>query len=109
MLLKLKRLEKTLNPYLFNKVESLPARAFRCKEQFHHIPDDENFKEISDGFKWGSNGEYCWIKAEYTVPKELNGTDLFLMPKLGGYEAMLWVNGVPFGTYNNKITYTSHR
>lgn len=108
MLLKLKRLEKTLNPYLFNKVDSLPARAFRCKEQFHHIPDDENFKEISDGFKWGSNGEYCWIKAEYTVPKELNGTDLFLMPKLGGYEAMLWVNGVPFGTYNNKITYTSH-
>ncbi len=30
------------------------------------------------------------------------------MPRLGGYEAMLWVNGVPFGTFNNKITYTSH-
>lgn len=108
MLLKLKRLEKTLNPYLFDKVDSLPARAFRCNEQFHNIPDDENFEEISNGFKWGSNGEYCWIKAEYTVPRELNGTDLFLMPRLGGYEAMLWVNGIPFGTYNNKITYTSH-
>lgn len=108
MLSKLKRLENTLNPYLFIKIESLPARAFRCNKQFHNIPDDENFDEISKGFKWGSDGEYCWIKAEYTVPEELDGKDLFLMPRLGGYEAMLWVNGVPFGTFNNKITYTSH-
>lgn len=108
MLSKLKRLENTLNPYLFIKIESLPARAFRCNKQFHNIPDNENFDEISKGFKWGSDGEYCWIKAEYTVPEELDGKDLFLMPRLGGYEAMLWVNGVPFGTFNNKITYTSH-
>ncbi|MDE6723385.1 MAG: alpha-mannosidase, partial [Eubacterium sp.] len=108
MLSKLRRLEITLNPYLFNKIESLPAKAFRCGNQFHSVPADENFKEISNGFKWGSDGEYLWLKSEYTVPKALDGKDLFLMPKLGGYEAMLWVNGVPFGTFNNKITYTSH-
>ena len=108
MLSKLQRLEITLNPYLFNKIESLPAKAFRCGNQFHSVPAEENFKEISSGFKWGSDGEYLWLKTEYTVPKELDGKDLFLMPKLGGYEAMLWVNGVPFGTFNNKITYTAH-
>ena len=108
MLAKLQRLENTLNPYLFKKIESLPAKTFRCNKQYHSIPDDTYFEEIKSGFKWGSDGEYCWIKADYTVPKELDGKDLFIMPKLGGYEAMLWVDGVPFGTFNNKITYTSH-
>lgn len=108
MLSKLKRLEITLNPYLFKKIESLPTKAFRADKQYHDIPEDDKFEAITKGFKWGSDGEYLWLKADYTVPQELNGKDLFLMPKLGGYEAMLWVNGVPFGTFNNKITYTSH-
>lgn len=108
MLSKLKRLETTLNPYLFTKIENLPAKAFLSDEQFHCVPKDEFFDEISSGWKWGADGQYCWIKTEYTVPAALSGKDLFLMPKLGGYEAMLWVNGVPFGTYNNKITYTAH-
>lgn len=46
MLSKLKRLENTLNPYLFIKIESLPARAFRCNKQFHSIPDDKNFMKF---------------------------------------------------------------
>lgn len=108
MLSKLKRLEETLNPYLFTKIESLPARAFLSDRQLHRIPDEECFAEISDGWKWGADGQYCWLKTEYTVPRVLDGRDLFLMPKLGGYEAMLWVDGIPFGTYNNKITYTAH-
>ena len=108
MLSKLKRLENTLNPYLFSKVESLSVKAFLSDKQLHSIPNDEYFEKISSGWKWGAEGQYCWLKSEYIVPPELNGKDLFLMPKLGGYEAMLWVNGVPFGTYNNKITYTAH-
>lgn len=108
MLSKLRRLEETLNPYLFTKIESIPARAYLSDTQLHSIPDDKCFKDIKSGWKWGADGQYCWIKSEYVVPKELNGRDLFLMPKLGGYEAMLWVDGVPFGTYNNKITYTAH-
>lgn len=108
MLSKLRRLENTLNPYLFSKIESLPAKSFLSDKQLHSIPNDEYFEKISSGWKWGADGQYCWIKSEYVVPSELDGRDLYLMPKLGGYEAMLWVNGVPFGTYNNKITYTAH-
>lgn len=108
MLSKLRRLEDTLNPYLFTKIESLPAFAFVSAKQFHSIPDAENFEEIASGRKWGGEGNYCWLKAEYIVPDALDGRDLFLMPKVGGYEAMLWVDGAPFGTYNNKITYTAH-
>ncbi len=108
MLTKLKRFEDTLNPYLFEKIESLPTSAFLTEKQYHTIPSDEKFVQIESGFKWGGEGNYCWFKTSYTVPDELDGKDIFLMPKVSGYEAMLWVNGVPFGTFNTKIVYTSH-
>ncbi len=108
MAAKLQRFEETLNPYLFTKIQSVPARAFVSDKQFHTIPANENFLEISDGWKWGGEGAYCWLKTEYTVPENLDGKDIFIMPKMGGYEAMLWVDGVPFGTFNTKIVYTSH-
>lgn len=108
MLSKLRRLEDTLNPYLFTKIKSLDTYAFIADRQYHSIPDSDNFEKISHGWKWGGEGNYCWLKAEYTVSPELDGRDIFLMPKVGGYEAMLWVDGVAFGTYNTKITYTAH-
>jgi alpha-mannosidase len=108
MVAKLQRFEETLNPYLFTKIQSIPATAFVVDKQFHSIPTNESFKEISCGWKWGGEGAYCWLKAEYVVPEELDGKDIFIMPKMGGYEAMLWVDGIPFGTFNTKIVYTSH-
>lgn len=108
MLSKLRRFEKTLNPYLFTKVDTLSVSAFSADKQYHSIPSDDKFQKIESGFTWGGEGKYCWFKAEYTVPDSLDGKDIFLMPKVGGYEAMLWVNGVPFGSFNNKITYTDH-
>ncbi|MGN1201889.1 MAG: alpha-mannosidase, partial [Eubacterium sp.] len=108
MLAKLRRFEDTLNPYLFKKIESLPVAAFVADRQYHSVPDKENFADIESGWKWGGEGNYCWLKTEYTVSDALDGRDIFIMPKMGGYEAMLWVNNVPFGTFNTKITYTSH-
>lgn len=108
MLSKLKRFEETLNPYLFEKIESVPVSAFVADKQYHCVPDNGLFENISSGWQWGGEGRYCWIKSEFTVPDSLDGRDIFVMPKMGGYEAMLWVNGVPFGTFNTKIVYTSH-
>ena len=108
MIAKLSRFEDTLNPYLFKKVESLPVEAFVADKQYHTIPENVTFEKVSSGWRWGGEGAYCWLKSKYTVPAELDGKDIFIMPKMGGYEAMLWVNGVPFGTFNTKIVYTSH-
>ncbi|MFR8461363.1 MAG: hypothetical protein ACLVEX_09270 [Ruthenibacterium lactatiformans] len=36
------------------------------------------------------------------------GRDLFLRPQFGGYEAMLWVDGAPRGTFATKIVVTRH-
>ncbi len=105
---KFDRFEKVLNPYLFTKIQSLPVSAFVSDKQFHSLPSDDKFEKIDSGWKWGYEGAYCWIKAEYTVPEELCGKDIFVMPRMSGSEAMLWVDGVPFGTFNTKIVYTSH-
>ncbi|MCH5316423.1 MAG: alpha-mannosidase [Eubacterium sp.] len=108
MLSKLKRFEETINPYLFEIIESVPVSAFVADKQYHSIPDEELFENITSGWEWGGEGRYCWMKSEFTVPESLDGRDIFVMPHMGGYEAMLWVNGVPFGTFNTKIVYTSH-
>lgn len=108
MLSKLRRFEEMLNPYLFTKVDSLSVSAFCADRQHHSVPTEKSFNKIDSGWTWGGEGKYCWFKSEYTVPEKLNGADIFLMPKVGGYEAMLWVNGVPFGSFNTKITYTAH-
>ena len=33
---------------------------------------------------------------------------LYLRPRVGGYEAMLWVDGMPKGTFATKIVVTRH-
>ncbi len=108
MLAKLQRFEQTLNPYLFDTALCLDAMGFVADKQYHSIPSDDNFQPVSSGWHWGGEGAYCWLKSSLTVPAELDGKDIFIMPKMGGYEAMLWVNGEPFGTFNTKIVYTSH-
>ena len=56
----------------------------------------------------GGEGRYCWFLTQYTPPNELAGRPLYLYPELGGYEAMLWVNGEPYGTFATKIVVTRH-
>ena len=84
MIAKLSRFEETLNPCPFTKITSVPATAFVADKQYHNIPTDVKFEEISSGWKWGGEGAYCWLKADYTVPEELDGKDIFIMPKMGG-------------------------
>lgn len=106
---KLERLERTLDPYLFQTVDQVPnCRAMRTQEDLHALPDTAQLKEIAPGYTWGAEGEYCWFVTQYTVPAHLAGADLFLKPHIGGYEGLLWVDGVPFGTYNTKIVFTDH-
>ena len=109
MLGKLERFEETLDPMLFQKVgQTGDCAAFRTVQQHHEIPADAEFAPISEGYEWGSESEYCWFKTSFTVPAELAGRDLFLRPRIGGYEALLWVNGEPFGTFCSKIVFTGH-
>ena len=109
MLSKLRRFEDTLEPLIFEKVDELGSvEAYETEQSLYDIPKNAEYKAAKDGFKWGGESHYCWFKADYTVPAELDGKMLFIRPHIGGYEAMLWVDGVPFGTFATKIVFTGH-
>ena len=108
MLDKLKRFEDTLDGMIFEKVGELPVSIYETKESLYQIPDSSLFTPIHPGDMWGGEGVYGWFKTAFTVPQELAGKPLFLRPRMGGYEAMLWVDGKPFGTFATKIVQTGH-
>ena len=109
MLGKVRRYLTALEPHIFEKVGELTdVYAFETADDYHSIPAPALFKKAESGMKWGGESHYCWFKSDYRVPKALAGKDLFLRPRIGGYEAMLWVDGVPFGTYATKIVFTGH-
>ncbi len=108
MLSKLKRFEDTLDAMIFEKVEDLPVSFYQTADSLYSIPDETLFKPMDPGSHWGGEGVYGWFKTGWQVPQELAGRPLFLRPKVGGYEALLWVDGRPFGTFATKIVVTGH-
>jgi uncharacterized NAD-dependent epimerase/dehydratase family protein len=108
MLRKLKRFETTLEPYIFKKVDEINMAMYQTGRNLNQIPDDSLFSSVSKGETWGGEGNYCWFKGQFKVDKKLKGKTLYIRPDVGGYEAMLWVNGMPFGTFATKIVVTRH-
>ncbi|ANS75453.1 hypothetical protein AWM70_13250 [Paenibacillus yonginensis] len=108
MLRKLTRFETTLEPLIFETIDQVVMRKFHTDRQWHHIPDDSRFEECLPGDHYQGEGTYCWFKGTYTVPSRYAGKALYIKPEIGGYEALLWVNNKPFGTFASKIVVTGH-
>ena len=108
MFSKLKRFEETLEPMIFKKVDSIGASAYETADRLYSVPDDSLFTPVQPGYTWGGEETFCWFKTSYTVPAELDGKNIFIMPYTKGYESLLYVNGKPYGTFNTKIVFTGH-
>ncbi|MBR5562543.1 MAG: alpha-mannosidase [Clostridia bacterium] len=109
MLEKLKRFETILDPMLFKKVAKIDTVDFyETTDRLYEIPEDSLFAPKNSGETWGSEEAFGWFKTQFTVPEELDGKSVFLMPHTEGYETLLWVNGKPFGTFCTKIVFTGH-
>ncbi|MFC3745912.1 alpha-mannosidase [Paenibacillus sp. GCM10012306] len=108
MLSKLQRFETTLEPLLFQPIDQVEMSMFHTDRQFHVIPEEERFSPCLPGDRYQGEGSYCWFKGQYAVPAEHDGKTLYIKPSIEGYEAMLWVNGKPFGTFCSKIVVTGH-
>ena len=111
LLSKLARTLEIYEPYVFTEAAVLPFSMYETEERLHAVPDAALFSlpEHREGKSlWGGPGRYCWFLADYTVPPALDGQALYLYPDLGGYEALLWKNGVPCGTVATKIAVTRH-
>ena len=108
MLSKLRRFELTLESLMFRKIDELPVRMFVTGEQWHDIPDDDKFNDCRPGDRYRGESVYCWFKGTYRTPAAHAGQTLYVRPHIEGYEAMLWVDGKPFGTFCTKIVVTGH-
>lgn len=106
---KLNRFEDTLEPMIFKKESFIgDIVKYETTDRLYEIPDDSLFIPAPVNSPWGGEESFCWYKASFTVPDDLDGKDLFIMPHTQGYETLLWVNGEPFGTFATKIVFTGH-
>lgn len=108
MLQKLRRLEKTLEGRLFCPVASIDMKWYLTKERLNRVPEQSLFSPCANGDAWGGTEQYCWFFGNYTPEESLEGKALYLYPKTTGYEAMLWVNGMPKGIFAAKFVEMSH-
>ena len=111
LLSKLHRALEVFEPYVFTRIARLPFAMYETADRLETIPDEALFQppeQRPGGAVWGGEGRYCWFLTQYTPPAALAGQPLYLYPELGGYEAMLWVDGQPYGTYATKIVVTRH-
>lgn len=105
---KLEQFVHTLEDRLFVPVMTVDMPLiYQTKEPLSTIPDISLYQKNTLG-KWGGEAVYAWFKGSFTVPESLQGKALFMWPKMGFYEATLWLNGVIHSNYAAKFVEGSH-
>ena len=105
---KMNRFADDLEPKLFIKVGELQNTEFAQTDARYSAPPEIPFRPAAPGDTWEGNGAYCWFRGDFTPTQELDGKAIYLRPHIGGYEALMFVDGRAFGTFNTKIVYTGH-
>ena len=106
---KVQRFADDLESRLFVKVGEVQNVEYAVVDrQYHALPEDVAFAAAEPGMKWSGEGNYCWFHGTFTPDASLDGKKLFVRPKIGGYEAMLFVDKKVFGNFATKIVYTGH-
>ncbi|MCR5585312.1 MAG: alpha-mannosidase [Lachnospiraceae bacterium] len=108
MMFKLRRLKDMTEKLLFLKVDEVEASAFQTRERFCEVPDRSRFERCPKGSSFEGEESYTWFLADYRIPEKLKGNGLFVKPLIDGYEGLLFVNGVPSGSFTNKINVGGH-
>ncbi len=108
VIIKLKTYESNLENKIFKKIDKLNVDYFETEEDLYTVPPKDNFKKLPTSFKWGWEKSKCWFKGTYKVDENLNGEDIFIMPKVGGYEILMYINNEPFGNFTTDLVDTEH-
>lgn len=99
MLLKLRRMQETYAPLLFEPVLSLDFLLWETEEELFSPPEHADWRPLSPGETWGAPRSYGWFQASLRPDSSLSGKALYLRPHFGGAEGLLYVNGFPRGIF----------
>ena len=101
-----KKFESVLELYaahIFKTVDA-PAEvyALHTPEHLRKPPVTEEMAPIAPGTKWGEEWGNMWLRTSYTVPAELEGQQLCVIPDVNAVEILCFKNGKPAGIINSK-------
>ena len=105
---KARRLEHIYEARIFHRLDEVPMQAFSCREHLRKPPADAVYHPIKAGDVWGGEWESLWLHGMYTVPAHLADRPLYVMPRLGGWEGFLFLDGTPHAIFTNKYTTETH-
>ena len=105
---KAERLLKVYDHYLFTPLAEIPMEGWECREHLRTPPTDVPYRPMRAGDKWGAEWGSLWLRGSYTVPAGQAGKPLYILPRLGGWEGFLFLNGIPHAIFTNKYTYETH-
>ena len=102
---KLENLNKIYANLMYTKIASLdPVLGMQTKDHLRTPPAD-GLSPLKSGDTWGGEYMNLWVKGSYTVPAELDGKKLFVIPHTNAYETLFFKNGIPDGIFNSKGDY----
>ncbi len=102
---KLEAVNKLYAQLMYEKVDEV--KDLMCHETLEHLRQapTEGLKPIEPNTVWGGEYNNLWIMGTYTVPAELEGRSLWLIPHTDAYETLYFRNGKPDGIFNSKGDY----
>lgn len=99
---KIERFQQQMEQRIFQKVGELAdVTLYETADRLYEIPAN-GYRPVEEGQEWGAECGFGWFRGSYTVPETLDGRELFLYPKLGGGETLLYVDGKPYGIFARK-------
>ena len=102
---KLENLNRIYSGMMYEAADTLKdLKGLETKEHLR-TPPTEGLEPIECGHKWGGEYSNLWLVGSYTVPKELEGKTLFIVPHTDAYETLFFKNGKPDGLFNSKGDY----
>ncbi len=102
---KLETLNKLYASLIYEKVAEMSDIKGLVTKEHLRTPPKDSLENITKGFRWGGEYMNLWLVGSFTVPYELSGKKLSVIPKTGAYETLFFKGGVPDGIINSKGDY----
>ncbi len=102
---KLENLNKIYANLMYTKIDTLASPMCLQTKEHLRTPPTEGLSPLNSGDRWGGEYMNLWIMGSYTVPAELDGQKLYIIPHTNAYETLFFKNGIPDGIFNSKGDY----